>query len=146
MPSLIWDYQQMQISVAIDEGEEYYVFRPVGFNGRRQIVSAYQRGEVSDEVFLIIQEEVKIYERRRVEGYLVDRSLDQDRLGPGLGHIVESYCQANERPFPNRGNADLDVPSIELGDIESKVTPKSGEYYRNTKAENLLNCGDPVFG
>ena len=34
MPSLIRDYQRVQISVALDEEEEYYVFCPVGFNGR----------------------------------------------------------------------------------------------------------------
>ena len=73
---------------------------------------------------------MKIYERRWVEGYLVDRSraLDIDRLGPGLGHIVEAYCQANERPFPNQGDAELSVPDIQLLDIERKVTPITGEY------------------
>ena len=89
---------------------------------------AYQNGNLTHTNFLIIQEEVKIYDRRRIEGYLVDRALDTDRLGPGLGHIVEAYCHANERPFPNRGATEISVPVIQFLDIERKVTPITGEY------------------
>ena len=71
---------------------------------------------------MILQSEIKIYERRQAEGYSVEGVLDQDRLGVGIGIIVESYCRTNERPFPNRDEADLNAPSIQWGDAESKVT------------------------
>ena len=164
MQSLIRDYQRVQISVGLDADEEYYHFRPVGFNGRlveleelvdgreytlqerQQIILAYQSGNLTHTNFLIIQEEVKIYERRRVEGYLVDRALDIDRLGPGLGHIVEAYCQANERPFPNRGDAELSVPDIQLLDIERKVTPITGEYRGEQRQRTYPVVVTPVMG
>ena len=99
------------------DGREYTV------QEKRQLVEAYQSGEISNEDFMILQSEIKIYERHRAEGYLVEGVLDQDRLGVGLGIIVESYCRRNERP--NRDEAVLNIPSIQWGDDESKVTPFS---------------------
>ena len=120
MQSLVRDYQRVQLGVGVEDGEEYYEYLPVGFDGRlleievtiegreyslqerHNLIRAHRNQAIGTAELHILQEEVQIYERRRAEGYLAEYALDVDRLGVGLSSIVEGYCRENERPFPNR--------------------------------------------
>ena len=76
-------------------------------SARRHLVQAYQGKEITTEELRILQTEAQIYKQRRADRYSSEYALDQDRLGVGLGSIVEAYCRVNERPFPNRHEDDL---------------------------------------
>ena len=99
------------------EGREY------SLQERQNLIHAHSNQEIGTAELHILQEEVQIYEGHWAEGYLAEYALDVDRLGVGLSSMVEGYYRENKRPFPNRPEDSVNIPTIEWGAIESQMRP-----------------------
>ena len=125
MQSLVQDYQWAQIRTAFSEGIEQYELDQVGDDGQKfksgsfpekreytehdsqRIIQEIQMKGRFGAVSSFLQAEIKLYEKRKSEGYTSHLALNQSRLGFELANIILEYCRTNERPFPNRADTDL---------------------------------------
>ena len=145
LPSLIRDYQQARLQVEVDEGDDYYVYDPIGEDGRRIFLDGRPEERnytpVERQQFLLelqgvgrsetlssrLLNEISLYTLRRSEGYVESRALDISKVGSLLAPYILDYCRVTERPFPRRAIDDVSIPPMQWEDTESKLTPWVGD-------------------